>query len=664
MKIQNKPFIYSKPVTQCNPPAKPGNLREENLHIHKIAFTRPLLSFKGKQITVDTKSGSPTIFHKIKPELGEEPIFFWGKGSENKVVQPYVTKKFNIDANYSAPYAQHEYDERFSGKREMFGAGNFDNIYYAIYYKDTGKWDDNNKKGYVIHPKKLAEKAVVIDKKTTKQPLVNILSKGTAQGKLIFEETLQDVIKKTKNKNEPIIAVIKNYKDSELHTNIPENIKGILFIRESIGALSHEAATFRYHKIASASVFDDKKIAELKKREGKKIELKAFVNDIKAKEIDKITAQDVKKKKITIPKLKIAHNSKPLISSEYESHLVGTKAYNLRRLEEANIPNIIVPKSFALPPGFFHKILKDPANSKAKKEIEKQEQLLEKLGNNPEKHEEIIVALVKINHFTRKCKFNPIYEKQINDCVKKHLGISDFEKKDLIARSAFSGEDVKGYSAAGLYRSIETGNNIPLGLKYVWISKWYEAPYYSRLDHQIPHKAVQPTVIVQKYIPADYTFTIYTNDVRNNNPDKIFIEMSNKKAIDPYIITYDKKTKEIEVESKIRKSRELAFDENMNFLEKDSEKQPDPIGEDKKLWIPLLKKVGEAASQIEKEFGAPQDIEGGIILGLPKQKRFSDRGELQKAEESATSENRNVNSSPTDYKNPKIYVWQTRDIEL
>ena len=42
--------------------------------------------------------------------------------------------------------------------------------------------------------------------------------------------------------------------------------------------------------------------------------------------------------------------------------------------------------------------------------------------------------------------------------------------------------------------------------------------------------------------------------------------------------------------------------------------EPDPIEGNIEVWNKIISNIGEAAIKIEKEFGCPQDIEGGVDL--------------------------------------------------
>ena len=162
------------------------------------------------------------------------------------------------------------------------------------------------------------------------------------------------------------------------------------------------------------------------------------------------------------------------------------------------------------------------------------------------------------------------------------------------------------------------------------ISKWNYRAYLSRRENNIDHALIKPTVIIQDFVDADYKFTIYTKDPESSNGNKLLIQMLAPKSLDPYIIKYDKDKKEIEIAQVGRKARKITLDDKFKVIGADS--IDNPIGSNIEQWEPLLKKVCNAAEEIEKEFGTAQDIEGGIKLGADGK----------------------VDAS-------QIYIWQTRD---
>lgn len=98
--------------------------------------------------------------------------------------------------------------------------------------------------------------------------------------------------------------------------------------------------------------------------------------------------------------------------------------------------------------------------------------------------------------------------------ILKENGSNDY----IIVRSAFNGEDLPNYSAAGIYRSYV----IPLepdtlydAITLVAESKWSNNAISSRQKHGILDEAILPTVILQNHITPDYKFTLY-KDFDNN----------------------------------------------------------------------------------------------------------------------------------------------------
>ena len=79
---------------------------------------------------------------------------------------------------------------------------------------------------------------------------------------------------------------------------------------------------------------------------------------------------------------------------------------------------------------------------------------------------------------------------------------------------------------------------------------------------------------------------------------------------EPFQITFDKSTGKLAVEKEHEIMTEYIFDENYNIL------KTTKLGESRfEELLPTLKKLVKNALVLEKEFGRPQDIEGGIKAG-------------------------------------------------
>ncbi len=57
-------------------------------------------------------------------------------------------------------------------------------------------------------------------------------------------------------------------------------------------------------------------------------------------------------------------------------------------------------------------------------------------------------------------------------------------------------------------------------------------------------------------------------------------------SIDPYIIKYDKTSKELEIESLARRNRKITVDENFKIINTDPIN--DPVKNNLNKWMPLL----------------------------------------------------------------------------
>lgn len=628
----NKPVSYSAVSAENFKAYSVVPASRVNLFPSKIGFS-------GKFYEINTgETAYPVLKIEENPELGYEPVLFHSFRDKETQIPDYDAKDLKIDKNYKAKWIgfidEMEKTGKYYQRHFMFAEG-YDKIYYAIYYKDTGKWNDNNGKGYEINSFDLIRKVIEYDKKEHNQPLIRCIAKGTTKGKVVVNDFLSDFSKNLPDTKEPIIAIVKKFNNNDSKDAggyLPPNVKGIIFTRESSNVLSHNSSGIRRDVNASAMVYDNELIKNLTEMNGKFIELQVAKNKLNWKPIDKPEIDDlnIQRNKIEIPE--IITTDKLLKSSEYKPELVGAKAFNLRRMEEmkekGKLKDVIIPKSFAIPCGIFEKVL--AANPEITEKINNKIQDTSK-ASSPK---ELCNSLSDLRDLYSKLDDKDDRINQELDNFRKECGLRE---DMLMVRSSFNGEDAKNYSAAGHYSSYLYDKNSIYRYQYksfldivknVWTSKWNNKAYMSRINNNIDHDIIKPTVIIQDYIDSDYKFTIYTKDIDDDN--KVLIEMHADDSIDPYIIKYDKTSKELEIESLARRNRKITVDENFKIINADPIN--DPVKNNLNKWMPLLKKVCDSALEVENEFGTPQDIEGGIKLG----------------------EGKNIDES-------QIYFWQTRD---
>ena len=288
---------------------------------------------------------------------------------------------------------------------------------------------------------------------------------------------------------------------------------------------------------------------------------------------------------VNVPILKYCN--KILTSKEYSPDVIGTKAVNLRRLEELKEQgkiNAVIPKSIALPWGYIEADLDSPYKGEKRNTV-KLKDAFEESG----KLDEIMKAMEENGVNTER----------------------------VMIRSAFNCEDLPDYSAAGVYASFCDENNkmaILTRLLEVVVSKHYPDPIYSRKIYNIPDDIVKPGAIIQNRVDPDYKFTIYTDDENGNVRINLY---TGKRAIHsdvfhPHVFRYNRETNKLTYDSIQMTDTEVTFDENGNFV--DITPLEEDLSDNKDLFERLESAIKDALV-VEKEFGAPQDIEGGIKDG-------------------------------------------------
>lgn len=527
--------------------------------------------------------------YKIRPKSDEVEV-----RTDN---EPYLGEE-----PYLVPLSKHSYfDNKIKMDKEngVYSAKIPEDkiIKYHIDYKDTGNVDLKDGKDYAItNYKKMKQDASLALRNQFRQPLVHAINSGKTIGRVVYAEKIPRNIEDI---NEPFIMVAPNLFYYKVKN---PNLVGMIYTSEDCASLSHEASQLRQNTDVCASVYNPKDIEKLESLNGERIELEVRDNFIRMDKTDKVPTSKIYPK-IEVPKLKQC--DKVLTSKEFLPDVIGAKAVNLRRLEELKEQgkiDVIIPKSVALPYGYFQNLWDN--------DIEQEKYYLENKDRYPCK-ESCLVG--KLSDYAE----NKMFE--LRDILKENGITSDW----VIVRSAFNSEDLPNYSAAGLYDSelisldseIEKRNNGELYhaiLNDVGRSKWSKNAIKSRKQYQIPDENVQPGALIQDYIPAKYIFTVYTNDDNNKLKLELFSRNAfrfGKDMYQPHVFSYDKAT------GKLSYNSIQMMDEGVTFNEDGEIIDIDPIEEDlsnNEKIMEQIKKVAQNALVVEKEFGTPQDIEGGL----------------------------------------------------
>lgn len=466
-------------------------------------------------------------------------------------------------------------------------------IRYHINYKDTGNTDLKNGKDYEINYNKMRQDAAFALCNQYRQPLVQTLTKGKTTGKVVSTEQFNGDISKI---NEPFILVT----DELLQVENP-NLVGYIFTAERFMDFTFGGFPERKCTDVCAFVYDPKVIKRLENLHGQKIELEAGDDYIRFNKTDKPSQSKIYPK-IDVPKLTPC--DKILTSNEFSSDVIGAKAVNLRRLEELKEQgkiDVIIPKSIALPHGY-----------------------IQNLWDNNEEQGKLYQA--KKDSYVCKeharSKYSGEYAEKSMAELRKVLKENGITSQELMIRSAFNDDDLPNYPSEKLYDSTivfldslnEERNKKELYnciLNNVSISKWEPRPRELRQKYQIPDEDIKVGVLIQERINCNNYFKIHTN----TDSGKLKVELYTNEwaAVSdshrPHVFSYDKENGEISYDSIQKMDPSVTFNEDGEIID------IDPIEEDlssNNNILVLVRKMAENALVVEKEFGAPQDIEGGI----------------------------------------------------
>ncbi len=320
----------------------------------------------------------------------KNPIYISTDNSENLGSHPILeTENMQIPMIYDGKYYTTEYNIHDTNK-------------YKIKYEDTGKYENNGKEKYFI-----TEKILTLTNQMKETPNL-VLSKGSAQGKLIQAKNIDDTLLKSK---EPLIIICDN--DEECYKYFSRT-NGIILKSATAELLSHFAALCRDYFSFGMLVTDKKILNDLNNLEGKFISISNKNKKIEYLQIDSVKKASRRKKTIEVPQMRRV--DRILFLDECEKDTVGNKAYNLKRMKdlvkEGKLKDVIIPNAFVLPYGYLEKV----------------ENII---AENPD---------------------NQWLDNEILDEIKNYAS-KVITQQNVMVRSAFNGEDLEGYSAAGLYDS-------------------------------------------------------------------------------------------------------------------------------------------------------------------------------------------------------------------
>ena len=517
-----------------------------------------------------SKYGKFYELHKIATDneenLGKEPVLQYERFGEK----------------YEFPMM---YDGKYYATQSII-----DTDKYRIYYKDTGKYERNGEE-QVIDPLYYIKIATKADRKYNNLPMEHALAKGITEGQII---AAKNVYEAEIPLDKPVILVLDEVKkEEEIILDCPKNVRGIIVASGDMDHLDHAANLTRNNFHLMSIIWDEDKFNELKEQNGKYLSVNNKNGLIEYSEVKPSQSKEIKPtEKAVIPKLE--NTEKLLTFDELTPQNCGNKGYRLgvmqKLVNEGKLKGISIPKGFVIPEGYINKVK-------------------EYIGD------------VKDEEYEDKL-YDGIYSQEVDKKVEE-LGM---DKRNLIVRSNYNTEDLGSFSSAGIYHSRSNWDSwlLPTTLDVLEKSERSDLAQFVHKKYGIDESQIQPSVIVQDEIDAQYVFTAYSDDGNKNT----IIELSDfymghlKPA--KALIKYNKETKELTLEHTQNPLAQYLLDENGQILDVDHGE--DMISDNWDKLEPLLEVVTSNAEVLEDYFNHPQDIEGGIT------------------------------------NDGKVYFWQTRDI--
>ncbi len=297
--------------------------------------------------------------------------------------------------------------------------------------------------------------------------------------------------------------------------------------------------------------------------------------------------------------------------TEKDINKIGSKAANLGTL---------IQKNFSVPEGFVITIAAYSLFLKANDLETTIQNLIKDIDYS--NYETIETCSRKIKEEIEQASLPPKLVEEMKKTF-EYLGINNF-----VVRSSGLSEDLPTASFAGLYDSflnIKNFNEVLEHIKRCYSSVWTSRAIVYRNENQIPHDNTELAVIIQKMIPAKSAGVLFTVDPISSKSSNLVIEsnfglgesvMSGVSSPDQYTVhrggSFKKKLFKI-LKKRIGLKNVAAHpksSENENGIE--YIKLSDEMNRKSSLSDEQIIQLAQIGSEIEHQFGSPQDIEWAI----------------------------------------------------
>lgn len=290
-----------------------------------------------------------------------------------------------------------------------------------------------------------------------------------------------------------------------------------------------------------------------------------------------------------------------------DSVIYGAKSANLGEIVNAKLPNIVVPKGFAIPFVAYKNFME--SNGFFDKAVEL-------LDDNDFVHNPS-VRRKKLEEFRAQIQNGKVDENLRAEIIEKWQ--KDLGGKGVFVRSSSNAEDLPNFSGAGLYDTVpnvKDADKLIEAVKTVWASIWNFAAYEARERNFVDHTQTFMGVLVQEGVNSEASGVMITRDPFNPD-DKNSIYISAKRGLGIKVvegkrvaeqILFSPRSNSVQVLTRSDEDSLLIFDENGGIKEI-------PIsGERRVLTDKVVRDLARTAARIKRVFGGAreQDIEWGF----------------------------------------------------
>ncbi len=438
-----------------------------------------------------------------------------------------------------------------------------------------------------------------------------VISRGTASGRLEVVPALRDIQGKAYEQQALVFAEAISG-DEE----VPRGV-GAIITPVRIDILSHIAVRARNSGIVFATCFDAGTIQRLKALAGHELSLRTDARG------DVVFEKGGTGPDVTSPQPPLVRPPfrQPVFSgyavplAEYSPDRVGGKAYNLKSLREVLPEWIGVPDSVSLPFGVFEKVMAEDINR-----------------HPAARYGELMGNLVS-------ARDRKAIEDICRDLKETVLGLRGSE---TLASSIVAVMEKSGIAVTKDWEEAWTC------IKKVWASKWNLRACLSRMAHDIPHRELLMSVLIQEVVDANCSFVIHTVNPLSGSADEIYAEVVLGLG-EALVGNFPGKSLSFSVEKKTGESRILSFpdkDEGLYgaglIFRSDSSGEDlagfagaglydsfilpeprrmrldysaDPLIRDETFRKTFMENIGILGNEVERSLAGPQDIEGAYSNG-------------------------------------------------